>query len=205
MVTETDLRRALDVPSADVAGDRHAAVAAVFDANLDLLLMRRAQREGDPWSGHVSLPGGREEPQDEDHVATAMRETHEEVGLELGRATLVGALDDLAAVGGRPGLVIHPYVFVLEGAGHPLSHSVAEVASTRWVSLAWLLSDETRDRMHYQRHGYDMMLPRVRFPGASDGWDRVPLWGLTLRIIDDLLHRLDGRGVGLDRIRGVGG
>src|SRR5262245_6335151 len=93
-------------------GSGFAAVAAVLDRNLDLLLLRRAESERDPWSGHLSFPGGRVEPEDDGPLAGAVRETAEEVGLALKPGSLVGQLDDLAAVGGRPGLVVRPFVFL---------------------------------------------------------------------------------------------
>ena len=176
--------------------NRHAAVAAVFTRQLDLLLMRRTSRPNDPWSGHISLPGGRVEEQDSDHIEAAIRETDEEVGLRLERSQLIGALDDLAAVGGRPGMVIRPFVFLIEDPP-ALQLSPDEVASTRWVSLPWLLSNEGRGRMRYQREGFEMVLPEVAFP---TDWEGTRLWGITLRVIDDLLHRIDGGGIGLDRL-----
>lgn len=168
---------------------------------MDLLLMRRAQREGDPWSGHLSFPGGRAEAQDADSVATAMRETHEEVGLPLDRAQLIGGLDEIAAVGSRRGLVIHPWVFLLSEERPALTLN-EEVADTRWVPLRYLLSGEGRGTRRWQRNGMDLVLPEVKF---HEDWARTRLWGLTLFIIDDLLHRLDGAGRGLERLKPPGG
>ncbi|MCA9639821.1 MAG: NUDIX domain-containing protein, partial [Myxococcales bacterium] len=69
-------------------GGRFAAVAAVLrptDADTEVLLIRRAEHEGDPWSGHMAFPGGRHDPTDPDLLTTARRETLEEVGLDLSR------------------------------------------------------------------------------------------------------------------------
>ncbi|MBD0320648.1 MAG: NUDIX domain-containing protein, partial [Gemmatimonadetes bacterium] len=65
-----------------------AAVALLLRPSGDgpeLLLIRRAEREGDPWSGHMALPGGRADPRDRDAAATAARETLEEVGIDVVR------------------------------------------------------------------------------------------------------------------------
>ncbi|MBT3458112.1 MAG: NUDIX domain-containing protein, partial [Halieaceae bacterium] len=65
---------------------RRAAVAIVLheaDGELCLLMIRRAQREGDPWSGHMAFPGGRRDPDDIDDRFCAIRETREEIALDL--------------------------------------------------------------------------------------------------------------------------
>ena len=49
----------------------------------EVLFIKRSARQGDRWSGHVALPGGRRDPTDKDDVAAAVRETREEVGLDL--------------------------------------------------------------------------------------------------------------------------
>src|SRR5688572_27389789 len=73
-----------------------AAVAIIIAPDPDaILLIRRAERAGDPWSGHMALPGGRREPGDLDLLATAIRETSEEVGIRLGSEQLVGTLEDV--------------------------------------------------------------------------------------------------------------
>jgi 8-oxo-dGTP pyrophosphatase MutT (NUDIX family) len=68
-------------------GRRRAAVAALLHDDR-VLLMKRTERTGDPWSGHVSLPGGRHDPRDPDLLATAIRETREELGIDLAGARL---------------------------------------------------------------------------------------------------------------------
>src|SRR5450432_2372229 len=82
------LRRAVaETPAeAPLTGTRQAAIAVIFlelEMSLDVLLIERAIREGDPWSGHMALPGGHADPADADLSATAERETLEEVGLDL--------------------------------------------------------------------------------------------------------------------------
>ncbi|MDH4045507.1 MAG: NUDIX domain-containing protein, partial [Gemmatimonadota bacterium] len=63
-----------------------AAVAVMLAQESEsVLLIRRAERVDDPWSGHIGLPGGRTSPSDADLLVTAMRETTEEVGVRLER------------------------------------------------------------------------------------------------------------------------
>lgn len=198
MATVEQLRRALAAPPATLTPSAgRAAVAAVLapaPAGWELLLVRRTARPGDPWSGHLAFPGGRVEP-GEDPFAAALRETVEEVGWALDPSWLLGRLDDLPAVGGRPGMVIHPFVFLAPALPTALTPQPAEVEEALWVPLRHLLSDEGRGPMEWRRGELRATLPKVELPTTP-----VPLWGLTLRMVDDLLHRLDGRGVGLERV-----
>ena len=84
---------------------------------VQVLMIRRAERPGDPWSGHMAFPGGRSESQDADSLATALRETLEEVGLDTAQhGSCLGRLSDLqtrpSLVGGA--MIITPYVFSLQ-------------------------------------------------------------------------------------------
>jgi 8-oxo-dGTP pyrophosphatase MutT (NUDIX family) len=83
-----------------VEAEPHHAAASVAlvlagGAELSLCLIRRAERAGDPWSGHLALPGGHSEPTDAHPRAAAERETLEEVGLALGDGQWLGALSQL--------------------------------------------------------------------------------------------------------------
>ena len=190
-----DLERAVSRAPSRVSlpdGGRRASVCAVFTPSLDLLFVRRAEYEGDPWSGHLAFPGGRVEP-GETPLEAAMREAHEEVGLELQADQVVGELDELRTMGPLPPLVIRPYVFLVEDLGELRPNY--EVASVHHLPLGMLLSNDGRGPMVHPWRGTDITLPRVDFDG-------VRLWGLTLHMVDDLLHRIDGRGRGLARLEG---
>ena len=94
---------------------RRAAVAVVLselENELSVLLVRRSEREGDPWSGHMALPGGLAQSSDADLAQTARRETLEEVGIDLLRAELLGGLDDITPMRSSE-LAVRPFVFWL--------------------------------------------------------------------------------------------
>lgn len=161
-----------------------AAVAAIFRPGFDLLFIRRSEREGDPWSGHMAFPGGRASPEDRDLRATAEREVREEVGLDLSGAELLGRLNELATPRRArtvPRLVVTPFVFRLERS--PPLQANHEVAEYHWFSLDRLRSGEGRGTMDYLWQGDTITLPCVRLDGTC-------IWGLTLMLVDDLLERL---------------
>jgi 8-oxo-dGTP pyrophosphatase MutT (NUDIX family) len=166
-------------------GVSRAAVALVFDPSLNLLFIRRSEREGDPWSGHMAFPGGRMEPEDATTRATAARETFEEVGVGLQDAAFLGPLDELASPvrTGRNRLVISPFVWQLQGPVAPVPNQ--EVAQTHWFALDRLLAGEGRDTFSFPWGGATVPLPIVRLDGTD-------IWGITLRILEDLLRRLQG-------------
>ena len=165
---------------------RAAAVAAILRdgaAGAEVLLIRRATKEGDPWSGHMALPGGRRDPDDRDLLHTAIRETAEEVGLQLdAAASLLGRLDDLPAIArGRPvGMLIATFVFAIEG-DPVLVPRAGEVQEALWAPLDPLHRGE-RDATHaYEFEGRHLALP------AWDVGGRV-VWGLTHRMLSALFE-----------------
>lgn len=187
------LRRTLDRPVTSPDAPRRAAVAAILTPADELLFIHRAVRAGDPWSGHVGLPGGRVDARDEGPLAAAIRETEEEIGLRLDRRHLIGPLTPLAPLSNVTDLAIHPFLFAVDEDPVPVPNE--EVQAVYRVGLDRLLADEGRGPMDWSWRGQPLTLPAVAFPGD------LRLWGLTLRVVDELLDHLDGRGIGLDRLR----
>lgn len=164
-----------------------AMVLQVRDGELHILMIKRAEREGDPWSGHMAFPGGRMEKEDANGFEVAVRETAEEVGLELGPAdTCIGRLSDLKA---RPrrgtlGMAVSPFVFRLEReVEFTPNYEVAEVV---WVPLEFLLDIDNREKMTWTYKGLEVPLPCYRYGG------RV-IWGLSLMMLDELMDLVEGK------------
>jgi 8-oxo-dGTP pyrophosphatase MutT (NUDIX family) len=180
-------------PHVPAASGTHAAVAAVLregggpGGDTEVLLIRRAEHERDPWSGHMAFPGGRRDPGDADLHATALRETREEVGLDLAaQGTILGRLDDLQAISrSRPtGMTITPFVFSI-GGDPALVFDAEEVAEALWVPLAPLARGEGAGTVVYEREAGKVELPCWRVGG------RV-IWGLTHRMLTSLFEVLSG-------------
>ena len=158
-----------------------AAVALVLRGGrhgLELLFIRRAEHPQDPWSGQMAFPGGRAEPQDSDLRATAVRETAEEIGLELtASATYLGALDEVRAMARmRPmDLSIAPFVYRLTRPAVELRLS-PEVRSVHWLALDELLGPTRRSTMEYVYQGTALQFPCLRI-------EELVIWGLTYRML----------------------
>ncbi|GAB4207551.1 MAG: hypothetical protein OHK0013_25290 [Sandaracinaceae bacterium] len=152
--------------------------------DLEVLFIRRAERPGDPWSGHMAFPGGRHAPDDADLLTTAVRETQEELGVALARhGELLGRLDDVPAYarGQRTGMVVTPFVWLLhETPAFSPNHEVDEV---HWASVPLLMSGEVDTTIDYPWGGQTLKLPGYRVG------ERI-VWGLTHRMLWLLFERL---------------
>ena len=160
-----------------------AAVAVIIAPDPDaVLIVRRAQHEGDPWSGHMALPGGRAEPADPDLVATAIRETHEEVGIALERVHLLGALDDVAPrTPVLPPIMVRPYVFAVPS--RPTLALNPEVASAEWLPLSTLRDPATYQRVTVEAGGRSQQRDAFVTPHGV-------IWGMTERVLSGLLEKM---------------
>ncbi|RKF55053.1 Uncharacterized protein C14C4.10c [Golovinomyces cichoracearum] len=116
----------------------------------EIAFIKRAAREGDRWTNHVALPGGKRDSEDLDDKNVAIRETAEEIGLDLSLsdALYIGNLPDRlvqTAWGTFPIMVLCPFVFLWTKATvPPLKLQPGEVASLHWVPLRTLLSPSSR-------------------------------------------------------------
>ncbi len=164
-----------------------AAVAAVLRdtrGGAELLFMRRAEHPRDPWSGQMGFPGGRVDPEDDSPLAAAVRETREEVGLDLAAsARLLGPLSEVRThlpLGMKPHSVA-PFAFVVSGdPAFVLNHEVQE---TVWVPLEFLADGDNRRAFTWVRKGVPLPMP-------SYHWGNRVIWGLTLRVVDEMVTAL---------------
>ena len=148
---------------------------------IEVLFIHRAEHPQDPWSGQMGLPGGRSEEGDADLLATAIRETREEIGVDLSReGEMLGRLDEIQAIhrGGPVDLTITPFAFRLRSPDRPLALS-QEVQAVQWLSLDDLLGPRYRSSLDYQYEGETLTLPCFRIEGKV-------IWGLTYRMFSNL-------------------
>jgi len=163
------------------AQDRRCAAVAVLlhdeASGPRVLLMKRAERVGDPWSGHISLPGGRYDAADPDLYAAAVREMREELGLELDGARYLGQLPSLTPrMSGPNGIEVTPFVFFTDVAVEP--QCGPEALAAFWLPL------ESAAAGHYDGT-YTYPGSAMTFP--SWNYEGHVIWGLTWRILGDLL------------------
>lgn len=145
-----------------------------------MLVVRRATVVGDPWSGHVALPGGRTESADVSLEATARRETLEETGIDLSDSKCVAALTAVTPQSmGAASVTIAPFVF--RYVGDKRVRMSREIVEAWWIPLmefqrggAWKrTSIATRDGSNLEVRGFH--------------WHGHVLWGLTARILEEFL------------------
>lgn len=171
--------------SGDEEGVRRAAVALIFRSGAggapELLFIKRADYPGDPWSGQVAFPGGREEPGDTTLADTAARETREETAIDLSRdGTFIGTLDDLRPrINRLPDVIVRPYVVLLDHY-EPLILS-QEVALAFWIPLAALKEAESWRDTQLLARGIQINTRAFHHEGHI-------VWGMTERILGQLLQ-----------------
>ncbi|MGH7350654.1 MAG: NUDIX hydrolase, partial [Candidatus Rokuibacteriota bacterium] len=167
----------------DEPGARPAAVALILTEGPDgaeALFIHRADRPGDPWSGHVAFPGGRREPGDADLLATAMRETREEVGVDLAAAERLGVLSDMRPrTPVLPAVYVRPFVFAL--SARPSLTLSDEVQGVFWVPLRRLLEPGVQRDVTIAVRGAEHTLPAY----VLGDWI---IWGMTERILTPFLE-----------------
>ena len=162
----------------------HASVALLVrpaPADLELLVIKRATRADDPWSGHMAFPGGRSAPDDGSARRTAERETEEEVGVDLARTgKLIAPLSEVWPRAGAPAIVISPWVYeVPEETLTRLNH---EVEAAFWIPLRTLAAPgAATEYLHALASGEELRFPAIAY-------ESYVIWGLTHRIMSEFLE-----------------
>ena len=150
----------------------------------ELLMIRRATREGDPWSGHMGFPGGRRDPEDRSNFSCALRETEEELGVDLSQwGAPLGELSDVNTGWrkDRPEMLVTPFIFSVSELPELTPND--EVDDVVWVPLHFLMDEGNREPLEWEWKGQKMETDSYLY-------DCYRIWGLSLMMIDEMMGLL---------------
>jgi 8-oxo-dGTP pyrophosphatase MutT (NUDIX family) len=162
--------------------DSIGAVVAVIlfeeeEAGISTLLIQRAKRTGDPWSGQIGLPGGRIKESDNSPRQALKREAVEEVGIDLDASAVELGPLSLGFPMRRTELRVQPWVYgVREKPGTTIG---LEVDEAFWVPLTSLTSNSTT--AHVPIRGEKIDVEAFVVNGKI-------VWGFTHRVLSELLQ-----------------
>ncbi|MBI1809998.1 MAG: CoA pyrophosphatase [Gemmatimonadetes bacterium] len=157
-----------------------AAVAIVMrptaSGDVEMLFIKRAIRDGDPWSGQIALPGGKYDPADPSLEHTAVRETQEEVAIDLRtQGEVFGALDELRPRNPLlPPVIVRPFVASVEPGVAVVPSE--EVAGHFWAPLDRILDPAATKDTKILVRGFTMRRDAIHFEGHV-------IWGMTQIIL----------------------
>ncbi len=173
-------------PTLEQEFERHAAVTMLLRDNgkeTEVLLIRRAEHENDPWSGDLGFPGGRIEGSDPSPRAAAERETWEEIGLCLDNGNYLGQSDDLAGAY----LSVHISCFVYRVDMDARFKLNGEIVDLFWIPINILLDPQRNQQLKFFYRGQDRNHPGINL----SEWSNRPLWGITYRLLDNFFNLFD--------------
>lgn len=156
-----------------------AVLVPVTDAPVPELILTRRASHMTSHAGEVAFPGGKRDPDDRSVIATALRESHEEIGLEPGQVEIVGSLDTFVS---RVGLRVQPIIGMVP-PDVPLVPSPDEIESIFRVPLAFFLTEKPVYTHRFRFMGQDVTVP-------SFNYGDYVIWGLTAFMIVDLMQRV---------------
>ena len=152
---------------------------------LELLFIKRALNPSDRWSGQIAFPGGKRHEEDASLLAACLREVHEEIGVELTTAQLLGSLDDIQAR--KRDLLLEFYIepFVFHMAEKPaMQLSPREVDKVYWIPVEYLIDPANATTFEIMHEGVTVKLPAVYFP------DGEVLWGLSYMMLQNFFVKM---------------
>ena len=162
----------------------HAAVMMILkesDPGYSLLFIKRPENVKDPFSGHMAFPGGRMEEHDTTKLDTAVRETFEEVGININKsARVLGELDDVHPNNPRArNYVVTPYLSILKEEVI-ITPDYNEVEKAIWVPMNHLVDDKNAQVRIRERDGRE-------FEDYAYNYENYLIWGMTGRVLHQFL------------------
>jgi 8-oxo-dGTP pyrophosphatase MutT (NUDIX family) len=147
---------------------------------LKMLLIKRNERDDDPWSGQMAFPGGRSRTGDSSLLSTAKRETLEETGIDLEKCEIMGQLDEV--VSGRHAVRVSPFIAFSE-VDPQVRIDRSEVSDYFWIPYGFFRDKNNITSYSIERGGEILQVPSYRY-----GEENI-VWGMTFRIIEDFLSK----------------
>jgi 8-oxo-dGTP pyrophosphatase MutT (NUDIX family) len=158
--------------------DADAAVVVLLKAvnqDLQVLLVKRAEKPTDPWSGQTAFPGGKRSPEDKDMKETVARETLEETSINLlDGCCFLGTMEPLSPTQ-KPEMTILPFVVLLEKE-QPIRLN-EELTEYFWVPMQKLVHSKGTVNFSFGDVSACIIEGNI-------------IWGLTYRILDKLFSML---------------
>ncbi|MSQ32865.1 MAG: CoA pyrophosphatase [Dehalococcoidia bacterium] len=177
-------RQKVSLPSRD--GYAHAGVLLLHyqKAGADHILFTKRTSRVEHHKGEISFPGGARDPEDDSILATALRETAEELGVRTPDVEVLGELDDISTLSSRfitapfVGTISHSYSF------QPSAIEIAEVLEVPEVPVA-ILRDPANVRVDLPARAGSYATPSYLYGGNV-------IWGATARIPKQFLDLVYG-------------
>ena len=166
------------------AGFVHASVMMILketEEEFSMLFIKRPESEWDPFSGHMAFPGGRMREGDESKLETAIRETEEEIGVDIGAyGRILGELDDVNPNNPKArGYIVTPYLSFLTKEV-PLELDRREVEEAVWVPMEHL-KDERNFKIRLRERDGRLI------EDYAYNYGPYLIWGMTGRIVHSFL------------------
>lgn len=184
---ETAFRSAITIPLIDIDNEWHV-----------LFQVRALSMRKQP--GDSSFPGGKIDETDASPLAAALRETHEELGVDIEKINVISALSPHIT---SPSFVVYPFVVTIDDSDVLTAYNKDEVEEVFTVPVKWLLTHEPYMHLVSMQPTPDENFPYDKIANGSDykwgtrvieewfyEYDQYTIWGLTARILKHFIERI---------------